>query len=1257
MVLKWIADAFTLVCLATSANAASLNTSISRPHIDESFYLLGKFDAISNYDTPEKYNLSNPTVDSLYEVSSSLFSGNSSVHILDFSPFNESTPSQLYNVDNSTLLAIVSGQPVLYDTDSNVTSSLEGWDSVSGNVSTAYVDQNSSLLYLGGNLEYNDSYGALIYNLKQQKLVELPFLGFGEGSLVHSILKYGQESIIFGGQFDSLGNDTLTEVGSTNATSSNSTSSANGTSSSSSALIEPEQVINIGLSSISVSNGASGSNPDNLLCPDGSSSAWKMSTSQVGGTWSAELPFSVTPSKIRLYNGNDGENAVKLFRIITAPANSIMNLTYIDPRTRKLAYCDAWCPLTQDSELADDISDANNVTNGVYQIADTSGNQGTLGFSDDYQEFGFVNSIQMNSITIQILDQYGDYAVLNGLQLLQYGMTVYSNNTLNGSGCNSSSSTDGTGNEIVSSASSEIVGSSKWSSSSNGGDYLLSTVSSKDINKQDGVQYNLDLSSSGNYTFLLYTPGCGSDDTCGERGTVNATLYAQNGTALASHLIFQTNTELKYDVIFSGDIEISSGDDSSVYLKMTCDQSSGSSNTTFVAGSVVVQFNSVDYEEETVQSIPLNGLFEYSLKNFTDGVANPVGNSSINLLGSTKLSKSARVSGLQLANSTSLFVAGDFNSTYGDNFFGIKVESYNTTSSEVTLGDKVDVSGSVTDPVTQLSLAGDDDLVLVDGGVSIFGSNGTDIAVLSAARDETVSGISSFKMNETEYIIVNYNSSTSGVSSSILSLPDGQGVKSTNIFKLNLTSALSNVNDSSSSSIVYGQITLFDRRADGILFVAKDTQNSFESIESIFDPESSSVTDTGLYLNSSAVILAGSYDTDGKDVIVVGAKSSSALSDKLNILNDTTVTTLEKVGDSIFIGLDGAGASFGGKTGTGLVVYDYVHQNATIPSIDDGSSVNAICIVPSSDSAIVGGNFTANNGVSNLAYYNLSSNSLNPALNDETLTGIVNGVMFYSKDEALVGGDLDIGSNGTGYFGVYNWTSRSITADSKFDNTVPAAVSKFAFLNGNKTTSLSETIVAMGSNYIGYLKDYKYESLMSGINNHSNTPVFKDFALLNTSTSSSVLGDKVLVLAGRFELEEYGLVTSAIFDGSNWSPLSITASDLNVTASVLNFILRTTEEYSLTVSTTQPPTSSPGPSSTQSELRYLTNGQIAGIGCALAVGTTMLLTTIGGLFYLFGNKDTVVGPLESRVGEERMMSVVPPSQVIDNMKKARAGDL
>ena len=281
MVLKWIADAFTLVCLATSANAASLNTSISRPHIDESFYLLGKFDAISNYDTPEKYNLSNPTVDSLYEVSLSLFSGNSSVHILDFSPFNESTPSQLYNVDNSTFLAIVSGQPVLYDTDSNVTSGLEGWDSVSGNVSTAYVDQNSSLLYLGGNLEYNDSYGALIYNLEQQKLVELPFLGFGEGSLVHSILKYGQESIIFGGQFDSLGNDTLTEVGSTNATSSNSTSSANGTSSSSSALIEPEQVINIGLSSISVSNGASGSNPDNLLCPDGSSSAWKMSTSQV----------------------------------------------------------------------------------------------------------------------------------------------------------------------------------------------------------------------------------------------------------------------------------------------------------------------------------------------------------------------------------------------------------------------------------------------------------------------------------------------------------------------------------------------------------------------------------------------------------------------------------------------------------------------------------------------------------------------------------------------------------------------------------------------------------------------------------------------------------------------------------------------------------------------------------------------------------------------------------------------------------------
>ncbi len=1267
MVHGWIADAFALACVAASAAAASLNASISRPRADQSFYLLGGFDAVSNYDTVEKYNLSNPTVGGLYEVAGTAFNGTSGVHIVGFSPFNGSTPSQMYNVDNKTILAVVSGTPVLYDTETNRSSSLGGWESVSGDVLTAYVDQKSSLLYLGGELKYNKSHGALVYNVQKGQLAELPFSGFGEGSVVRSIVKYGDLSIIFGGSFDSLGNETLQQVSGTNSTLTNSTSSTSNSSSSSSSseLVQPEQPINLGLASVSASNGASGSNPSSLVCPAGSSSAWRMSDAQVGGSWSAQLPFSVTPSKIRLYNGNQGGNAVKMFRITSAPANSIMNLTYIDPETQQLVYCDAWCPLSLDSTLESAISNSSNATDGVFQISGTDDLRGTLGFGRDYQEFAFVNSVQLNSLTVQVLDQYGDYAVLNGLQLLQYGLTVYANNTLNGSGCSSNS----TEHESVSSASSELLGSANWSGPLDGGDYLSTTVSSGSISTQDGVQYNMDLSLSGNYTFLLYTPGCGSDGTCSQRGAVNASLFAENGTLLASKTVSQTNTDLKYDVVFSGDIDRISTQSSAVYLRLTCLQASGAENTTFVAGSVAVQFNSIDYTPETATSVPLNGLFEYSLANFTDRVSNPVGNSSINLLGSAHLSENARVTSLQLANSTALYVAGGFNSSLGDNLFGVTVKEYNKSSSQIVLGDTIRVPANISSPVSQMRLVGTD-LVLADGTVSVFGVNGSNMTTVSSSSTQTVNAVSPFRMNGTDYVIVGYNSTgASSAASFVFSVPGGDTINSTDILGLNLTTASLNSNESSSSSssssssysTVYGQITCFDQPADGIVFLQNGTRGLLQSLDSLLSPGTGSATNTGLYLNSSAVLLAGNYSDDGRNIIVLGTESSEALSDDLFVPRNATVTTLVDVESNIFIGLQGPGASFKGKAANGLVVYDYVQQNATIPSLEAGGLVNAVSRIPASDSALIGGNFTSSSSkFNNLAYYNLTTNSLDSALSGLTLTGVVNSLEFYSKEQALVAGDLGIGTSGKSYFGVYNWTAKSLTAHSNLANTVPGAVLKFAFLNGNKTTSLDEPIVAMGSDYLGYLDNYKYESLMSGIGNESTTPVFKDFAILNRSSgssSNSVFAEKLLVLAGRFELQEYGLVSSAIYDGSKWYPLTITASNLNVTDSIMNFILPTTKSYSLNFNTTQPPTSSPQPSNVKNGIRYFTNGQIAGIGCALAVGTTMLLTTIGGLFYLFGNRDTVVGPLKSRVGEERMMSVVPPSQVIDNMNKARAGTL
>lgn len=197
----------------------------------------------------------------------------------------------------------------------------------------------------------------------------------------------------------------------------------------------------------------------------------------------------------------------------------------------------------------------------------------------------------------------------------------------------------------------------------------------------------------------------------------------------------------------------------------------------------------------------------------------------------------------------------------------------------------------------------------------------------------------------------------------------------------------------------------------------------------------------------------------------------------------------------------------------------------------------------------------------------------------------------------------------------------------------------------------------MGSSYVGYLKDYKYTSLMDGISN--DTAVFTDVALVNGSGNFENLGSKkTLVLTGLFNLTEYGRVSSAIHDGKSWYPLMITGYNLSSSDAIVNAVVPTSKSYASTFNTTEPSVpSSSGPSNVQKGVRYLTKGQITGVGCALAVGTTMLLTALGGLAYLFLKKDTVVAPLKSRVGEATMVSAVPPGEVMDNMNRAKVGEM
>lgn len=71
------------------------------------------------------------------------------------------------------------------------------------------------------------------------------------------------------------------------------------------------------------------------------------------------------------------------------------------------------------------------------------------------------------------------------------------------------------------------------------------------------------ISEDGNYSVILYTPGCQQDDTCDQRGTISVEgHYATKpapGVPTAT-LIAQTNNFDKYDEIYSGGVNASNGD-------------------------------------------------------------------------------------------------------------------------------------------------------------------------------------------------------------------------------------------------------------------------------------------------------------------------------------------------------------------------------------------------------------------------------------------------------------------------------------------------------------------------------------------------------------------------------------------------------------------------------------------------------------------------------------------------------------------------
>lgn len=459
------------------------------------------------------------------------------------------------------------------------------FDEPLGGVDSILVDY--PLVYFGGNFTYSVGSSAghslAIWNHTSNSSFLAPFGGFGENSRVNSIVKLDSDSILFSGLFTKL--DDQSWVGLMSGNESENDNFTN---------IEVGSVVPLQLATWDAGSSSS-FDASTFVCPDTEKAAWLVHSTQ--GSLDCSLPFEVFPQKIRIFNSPEDDSGVSLFRIITQPSGGIMNLTYVDPLSGNLSYCDAFCPLLKRSSLKEAQERGNTA-----QAIRIDNNLTSIQWSETFQDFAFVNNIGVSNIQFSALNSYADSVGLSSFQLYQSAVSVYANNTLNDLGCGSS----------VDKSDSSLSG-GNWHSGSSTDSYLISEVDSSQSDKPR-ITFNPAVNGVGNYSIKFYTPGCLADNTCSSRSIVNVTIWSgKDNSMLTSALIYQNNQQEKYDQLYFGPLEappnVTLEFHSSIYLN--------NPSNIIVADRVELTAHTVQANETEDDSL-LNGMFLYQLSKGVD---------------------------------------------------------------------------------------------------------------------------------------------------------------------------------------------------------------------------------------------------------------------------------------------------------------------------------------------------------------------------------------------------------------------------------------------------------------------------------------------------------------------------------------------------------------------------------------------------------------------------------------------------------------
>ncbi|KTW27870.1 uncharacterized protein T551_02837 [Pneumocystis jirovecii RU7] len=997
----------------------------------------------------------------------------------------------LYSLHRSTFITLKKGIP-------------------NGVVKSLYYDEINKHIYVGGKFHYNNSLNAIVWDLHKSTWIELPFQGFN--GIVNSISRGSNQNILFGGDFE----NTISHIGDTLSAFSKC----------------KRQVLNLQTAWISSEHSSSNekySNPRNIICPDvyKDKSSWILADAKIG-KWIAIFQYVFRPKKIRFKNSDVSNYGTKTFRLISLPINGIMNFSYIDPVTKKQAFCEASCPLQQDFL--------------------------------DYQEFDFVNVIPMIGFRIEIMEWYGKGGGLKEIEVLLNDIETHALNMFNEPYC---VSRDLRSNSYVTGGPWKMV-------RANGESYLSTNLSGLAL-ENSSVTFEPRIQQGGYYYIQLYTPGCIPDNTCSLRGMVILEIYYQENTEPKTTVVYQNQNYGKIDVIYEGYIyPISPSFKPRVVLTPVKGQHR---NLNVVA--LRIRFVPISF------FITLNGIYEYNPSKYSAQTPDQrTVNSSIDILRSL-LPHDAVISSI-IHDSSQTIIAGRFFSK-GDIAFSnilqithhVSSLAYGGVNGEIfsmLLYNRILYIGGKFDKVVGSSSSAINNVVSYsindNSWISLlWGLNGVvyNIFKYRASINGTYKFYIAFSGDFTQILSFN-NEKLSDVNGFALWDPDNKkwiididlyvdGQITNSIMALDSVSLTSGNIRALHSLTAFGAVFLDSSKHVHSLYplsFSKSFKSSFNSLSkrniNKFSKIKNSVY-TGIFyklLSQSLIILGGQFITRNYE---------NKLIKNIAIVNDSEVTGIDIDLDPSSIILSiivhknilYAGGYLWGKINgdniNGIFMYDFKkkksYQTFQLPGKD--VQVNSLSMRPKSDQLIVAGKFDMAGLLPCNGFCIFETSSQKWKSPSVGFSGQITSLAWFDENSLLLSGIINL--NGTllnlvkYHFDTSTWSTVlskgislpgpafSILLDKNHQNSI--------YLTGKKEDGHIYFNKWNGST----LLHLDSELLLGSIITH-----LRVIPLKHKHRPNNIIPEDVMILALGSLVFSFGNVTGAFYDGNDWIPYLISST-------------------------------------------------------------------------------------------------------------------